>query len=362
MPSVARDETIDSTNPKLDLFTSVDGLSTDVAVLAYAIFEDDGTTVVKARVSIDPTTDAPTGERLATGHFSIDSWTVPSAQPLGTYKITWYFQLTASSPEQVFTEDFEVVSVIGSGMEGYALVQDFRDEGWTSAMVTDARLLSLISRASRRIDRLTGQWFNARTGTMTLDGSGSLALRFPVPVISISSVSVDGVEVSLTSFKVYNRHLSGVHNPDDRGDPRIALYQASSVVPIPFWTMPVWQVGRQNIIVEGVFGYTDPPGPPGTTPEDIKEACMLMVAKKIPLMSDTESRDDLRRAGFVNKIRTRDQEIGWDVGAQQKALSGGYRLTGDSEIDDLLIGYMAPTSIGDTSGGFYPRVETGGFE
>lgn len=353
MPSVARDEVINCANPKFDLFTTVDGKSVDVVELAYELFEADGSTVVQARTALDPTTDCPTGARLTTGHYTIGptGWTVPSGQALGTYRITWYFKLTATSPEQIFTEEFEVVAVVGNGFEGYATVQDFRDEGFTEAMVSDARLLMLIEMCTKRIDLLTGQWFNPRTGTLTIDGRDSRTLRFPVPIITITEVRVDDTVVDASAYRVYNRHLtSGVANPDDRNDPRIVFYEAANNLPITLWSHAAFPAGFQNIEVDGVFGYTDGPGPIGSTPVLIREACMLLARKKIPLMSDPEARQAESVIGKVMREETRDQRVELNPKLQMKDGTYGYSLTGDSEVDSILIHFMAPISIGHTGG------------
>lgn len=353
MASVARDEAINCSNPKLDLFTTVNGYSVDVAVLEYAIFEDDGTTVVVARTALDPATDCPTGARLSTGRYSLGptGWTVPSALPLGTYKITWYFQLTASSPEQSFTEDFEVLSVVGNGYEGYATVSDFRDEGFTESMVSDARLLALIEMQSKYIDLLTGQWFNPRTGTMSLDGRDARTLRFSIPIISLTEVRIDGTVVDATSYRVYARHLTaGLQAPDDRNDPRIVLYETANNLPITLWSSSAFPGGYQNIEVDGIFGYTDAPGPVGSTPLLVKEACMLLVRKKIPLMSDIEAREEYKILGKVMREETRDQRVEINPKLQMNDGTYGYSLTGDAEVDSILIHFMSPISIGHTGG------------
>lgn len=356
MASVARDEVVGCLNPKFDLFTSVDGKSTDVYQVEFIVTDAVDVQIYPGagRQAIDVDTDCPTGERLGVGHY-VAPWTVPSGQALGTYKLKWFFQLTASSPEQTFVEEFEVVSVVGSGVDGYALVQDFRDEGFTVAMVSDSRLLALIQMQSQYIDMLTGQWFNPRTGTLTIDGRGSRALRLPVPIISITEVRLDGSVVDAAAYRVYSRHLTaGVTAEDDRNDPRIVFYESTSELPLALWAYPAWPPGFQNLEVDGVFGYTDGPGPVGTTPLLIKEALMLLVRKKIPLMSAVDERTAELVVGKVMREETRDQRVELNPKLMERGGSFGYTLTGDSEIDSILIHFMGPISIGHTGGDASP--------
>ena len=353
MAAVERDEVVGCSNPKLDLFTKVTGTAVDVAVLEWKITDSGGNDVEPAgpgRTIVDPTVLCPTGPKIGTGHYAA-SWTVPTLQPFGTYTITWFFKLTTTSPEVSFAEEFEVQAVVaGSGFDGYATVQDFRDEGFTDPPVSDARLQALITMMSQRIDSLTGQWFEPRSGTMTIDGRDSRALRFPVPICNITEVRIDTTVVDASSYRVYNRHLSGTLFPDDRSDPRIVFFEAAQNLPITLWSSAAFPAGFQNIEVDGVFGYTDGPGIPGTTPLLIKLALMLMVRKQIPLISNSEDRTAELIVGKIMREETRDQRAELNPKLMEKDGTFGYQLTGDSEIDSILIQFMAPISIGDTGG------------
>ena len=337
--SVTRSEVLNCSNPKLVFYHTVDGVLTNLNALSFTILEEDGLTEVQASTVVDIVSDCPTGDRLGTGRYTAE-WTVGASQEYGRYIIRWVYQSTASSSSITVDEEFEVVSVAYPYVDGYAMVQDLRDEGFTTTDITDLRALKLIQMASVRIDRLLGRWFGPRYGTMVIDGRSSAALRFDVPVIAIGEVRIDTTSVDSTAYRVYNRHLSGLANPDDREDPKIVFYETAQNLPITLWSTSDWPIGAQNIEIDGVWGYTDAPGPKGSTPLDIREACLLMVIRRAALLSDVDGTDDNASRGYVTKIRTRDQEINWDAAARSKALTGGYKITGDPEVDALLLPYV----------------------
>ncbi len=348
MASVARGETIDCTNPKIDVFTSVNGVRVDVTALSYRILDPDATEIV-ASTAVDVAQDCPTGERIALGNYVITPWTVPVGGQLGTWTVEWSITLAAGVPVEIFIEEFEVLAVAGAGSVGYTTVAEMRAEGVTVAQADDARLQKLITRASRTIDRLTGQWFEPRILTITLDGDQSQRLHFSVPICEITEISVlnSGV-VDTTAYKVYDRHLSeSLLAPDDRLDPRVEYVHQQLTNSDIYQRFPFleWPRGERNITVKGTFGYTDPPGPPGSTPDMIEEACQLLVMRSLPLKTEPDDMWDERYRNRIQSMRTRDQSV--SIGGPRAGGAQGY-LTGDEAIDSILEHFMAPQVIGRT--------------
>lgn len=252
---------------------------------------------------------------------------------------------------------------------GYTTIDAMRAEGVTEAMADDTRLTALIALETARIDRLTRQFFEPRELTLKLSGEGTPRLQFDVPIIEIASITIaDAQQESLVAadeYVVFNRHLTqGLVSPDDRNDPRVEYVRetgnvfATETALSPFFSGGrVWQKGRQNIVVVGTFGYTDPdpdqdPDDPivGVTPVLIEHACKLLIIKQLPKMVDA----DARRAAFVmNRIqeeRTRDQSyrVGGMAGEGVRLGGATGYLTGDEEIDSILEHYMRPLAIGHT--------------
>jgi hypothetical protein len=368
MSALARGQASDCANPVLDIFTQVNGVLTDVAELTFQIFDVSDATKQQNPVQVYPPTTGtrtpvnvtdlcPVGDKLSTGRF-VARWAPPVDASIGTYEIHWAFKLTASSPEQAFREEFEVLpEVTGFASTGYAFVSDLREEGVTLADASDMRLQRLISLASQYIDRVTGRFFEPRTMTLTVDGSGGRIQLLGHPIVAVSSVEMfvgmfaeSGVLPVIPSFfRVYNRHLSqGLLDPDDREDPKLEFFHWSDLLGVhatPAGHLGlgslVWLPGVQNVVIEGVFGYTEPDGSPtGKTPELIRHVTKLLVLREIPKMTDLSRREERQRRWRIVSERTRDQ--GYNLEALR--LHGSF--TGDPEIDNILVAYQRPAQAG----------------
>lgn len=355
MPALSRGQASDCSNPEIDLYTAVNGTLTDVAVVEFQVWEL--VTDPENPVQVYPPSGrqalnlalCPAGEKVSTGRY-VAEWTPPLTELIGTHEVRWFFKLTLLSPEQTFREEFEVLpEVVGSTSTGYTTVAAMRAEGVTTAQASDTRLLALIQRASRMIDRWTGRWFEPRSKTFLLDGRGTQSLLLGPPICDVTRVRIlltdfgDLEDVSLTSVRVYNRHLTQeLLDPDDRENPRIDFVVAPEDETI--FGSGLFPTGRQNIEVQGVFGYTDPDGSPyGRTPELIQLATQLLVVRQLPLIGSPEDRDDERYRGRVISLRTRDQEIRYASPGVSR-VSGHF--SGDPEIDDIIASYVRPPSLG----------------
>lgn len=115
---VEPNEVVDCSNPKLDLFTSLNGVLTNVAEVSFAIFDiaipaaPVQTFPVAGFQAIDPGNLCPTGQRLSVGRYTA-LWTVDGAEPLTNHKITWRFALTVGGTVQEFEQPFNVVAIAG---------------------------------------------------------------------------------------------------------------------------------------------------------------------------------------------------------------------------------------------------------
>ncbi len=360
MAAIALGQTSDCSYPVLDLFTSVNGVLTNIYSLEYQVFDVTSGTPVQVfpatlgnRQAVDVDNDCPAGDRLGTGHY-VAQWTVPNAEPIGTHRITWYIKLSVGGPEQVFSEEFEVLSVSVSPFGGYCMVQDLRDEG-VPVSYTDQYLQKRIRLASSMIERFTGRFFEPRAMTLKVDGSGGRMLLLNQPIIAVSSIefetspffpSILPIEAEL--LRVYNRHLTeNLRDPDDRDNPKIALFYPSEGVvtsSLSSFSRLIFPEGHQNIIVTGVFGYTDYDGlnTMGVTPELIKHVCMLMTLRELPRLTDSGARSEIQNAPYLTGERTRDQS--YSMSSRAGARSGAF--TGDPEIDQILASFMRPPHIG----------------
>jgi len=208
----------------------------------------------------------------------------------------------------------------------YAAVADLRAEGVTEAQATDDRLTALIEEASREIDRVTGWFFEPRFMRYRLSGRGTPSLQPPAPPITLDILAIDGTEQSLDE-----EVLVVVGAPVVVGDdgPRLTLLGGRT-----------FTRGEANIEVGGRFGFTEDDGTPeGRTPLAIRRACMLMVLRGLPLLTSADS-DDAKNRWRILEERTRDQSYKLD---RQK---GSGPITGDPEIDGILLRYRRPMALG----------------
>ena len=208
----------------------------------------------------------------------------------------------------------------------YATVTELRDEGVTEAQASDARLLRLIDEASRLIDRGTGWFFEPRPMTLLLDGRGTPSVELPVPPIHLDQLMVGGGALSLDP-----ESLVVVGAPVQPGfdGPRLTLRGGC------------FPKGYANIEARGLWGYTEDDGSAeGRTPLEIRRATILLVLRTLPLMGDTDAAGEARNRWRILEERTRDQSYKLD------RVSRSGVLTGDPEVDEILVRYRRPAPMG----------------
>lgn len=362
MPALARGQSSSCAAPILDLFTQVNGALMDVSVLKFQIFDVSDAINQNNPVQVYPTQPGerasvnvfelcPNGDKLSTGHF-VARYTAPIDAAIGTHRIQWFFKLTDSSPEQTFSEEFEILpEVTGTAQLAYCFVQDLRDEGYLREKFSDDRVLTRIEFASRYIDSVTERFFEPRAMTLELDGNGSSELLLDQPIIGIEEVTIieqglGGIPLIGTadpsSYRVYNRHLTEkLLKPDDRENPKISFLEDNAPARPLLGYGFIFPKGVQNIRVKGVFGYTEADGSPtGRTPILIREVCKRLVIRELPLLSEISQREDVDRRHRLLSERTRDQSYTLD----RPTLYGAF--TGDPTIDNILIQFKRPADLG----------------
>ena len=146
-------------------------------------------------------------------------------------------------------------------MNGVLSLDELRIRGFSEDDFSDGDLLQLETRVWDTIMLFTNRVFENRTLTLRLDGTGTYELFIPESISTIASVTVDGdAWVQDTDFVVYNRVV-----PDDRESPKLVSLNT---------TFPV---GSQNIVIVGVFGYTDNHSDVGYPPSPLIEVAMRMM-------------------------------------------------------------------------------------
>lgn len=261
-----------------------------------------------------------------------------SVTAVGTFYDTVEFQLEENGPKYLLVNSFQVTAD-GLPKLGYVTVQEVRDEGLTDTeKYSDAFINSRIAFNTRMIELWTGQIFQATPMIFDWDGQGTYNLSLDIPIVSIKEVTLLDREFpvtevftfSLDDIVVYNRHITKkLKQPDDREDPRIANVY--------------FPKGRQNIRIDGVFGYTDEFG---NTPVEIKRALILMVLRdKEKLASNRRNRSLLSGLGGRIKKETTDGHS-YELAIANRAAGSTPYFTGDEEIDHILHNFVRPMGLG----------------
>ena len=195
----------------------------------------------------------------------------------------------------------------------YCSIEDLRNEGITEEQFDDNQLDKLIAVSCAYIDRVTGQWFELREKTISLDGRGGRILALPVFLYDVSCVKIDGEEAG--DFVLYNRI-------EDRAYPKMFRHLR-------------WPKGRLNIEVSGRWGYVEEDG---TTPLAIKRAAMKLALYNFPSLNDAEAQEEKN----LRRLLVSETTDGHNYSLSSEAVADLYSsaLTGDVEIDQILKNYM----------------------
>lgn len=222
----------------------------------------------------------------------------------------------------------------------YASVAEVRAEGVPPAAATDARLAALIDEATRTIDKVTRQFFEPRRATLRLDGRGTPTIELPVPPIELTRLSVDYERMQPFPFVGAAPFGFGL-------DRSVLLVVGAPIGPgydgarLTLRHGLVFPRGYGNVIAEGRWGYTEDDGTPeGRTPLAVKRACILLVLRGLHPLADDAAFEARSRWRIIEE-RTRDQSYRLDSNR-----GGGLSLTGDPEVDALLVPYVRTSPVG----------------
>jgi hypothetical protein len=194
-------------------------------------------------------------------------------------------------------------------------LQVYRDGGLSDDYITDERLLSTEEEAWKFVENFCHQFFEKRSLTLNLDGSGYKELIIPYPIISVTSVSEEDYGAyTMSDIKVYNRRY-----PDDNRKPMIVN------------TAEVFPDGYQNITVVGDFGLIDPDT--GLPPADL----MTAVSKIVILFLKPYVGESEWEANFDNYRLIQQQTDKWMYRFSSNMVI--YGVTGIPEIDKILFKY-----------------------
>lgn len=326
------------------------GLLTDVYAASVQILDSAGATVL-AKTPLD----VEDVNKVGTGRYAA-AW-APGVATVGQYSVRWYYQLTDTSDELSFDQEFELVATPYASTP-YCAVYDIRAEGVTTGMANDAKVQGWIARAGKYIEHFTQQTFAPAFKTLALDGRESRVLFLGEPIIALGDIAIDYFTVfganSLVipgeTLRVFNRHMRGMLSPDDRLNPKLEFVHGNDLGGVNFsgetnaaysLGQLIWPRGVKNVQVTGLFGFTEPDGSfVGATPFMIREAAKLFVVRMMPQMADASARAEASQRDRIIMETTRDQSVQYATPWLKGALTGSY------EIDSILYQYSRPPMFG----------------
>lgn len=251
------------------------------------------------------------------------------------------------------------ISITDKSLRGYCTIQDLRDEGYNNPPYSDARIQVSIDRAVGVIDRVCGQRFDPYYAVVRLDVPKLYAEHhLDVPIAALWQATQDDVELTREDLVVYNRHLTqALTNPDDRRNPMVAWGDDRMVVNgIKSFSGGRFTRGRHILRLWGVWGFTEL-GPDdlwgetaegnniplsyGSTPEEIRYACMMLASGYLATLASGGDESSLRSRLLSEK--TRDQSYTLVDVSEEEASFG---ITGNNQVDNILMRYAAPLRVG----------------
>lgn len=219
----------------------------------------------------------------------------------------------------------------------YATVQDIRDAGVTEAQASDPEVEALLELCSLLLDETCGQWFEARVIDAVFDGTGSSLLQLPVPIIEVTSLTIND-ETEALDPQFYRAYTSRTL-PDDRRNPKIRLLGERCFR----------DDGYQNQAVSGTFGFLEPDD---STPPLITRATIKLVLERIgtPAASGSGSGSGSTSGpvGPVIEEWTDGHKLKYQAAKLSEQPSGLQGLSSDPEVQLAIRLYRRPVSVRGT--------------
>lgn len=242
----------------------------------------------------------------------------------------------------------------------YIDVAAVRAVGVTDPPYDDAQVTASIRLAQALIERACRQWFYPKACIFNLDGTDSDALHFPVPIISVDEIRINGSDVALDAM--YYKSYSGV---DEHDNPRIKLIDTRAI-DMDIFSAPLqdgrmmFRRGRQNQYVAGSFGYVEADG---STPLAIKRATLILAVEKLttPIYNDPSAAPAVPPPPILGAIIEEGTDGHYakyvQAGGTTKAkrVSAFAGLTNNPEVLTIIKMYRSPIAISAPASTSYTR-------
>jgi hypothetical protein len=362
MPGIVVGESTSCSNPLVQFFHQAGGVMQDVAELSFRVIEK-STGTQRVATTVVNLAECPTGARVGPGRYAATfTPTSPTWKP-GTHEVQWTYKPVATDPARTWNQTFEVLEtgIVASGV-GYVGYNDTSEllANTVFACYAVRDLHTTLMEVAQQIRLLTGRFFDPTFLSIQHNATNAGALPLIDPIVGISKLTIVGdgpgdeiQDIDLTFMRIYNRHLAGLTSPDDRDNPRIEF--STDLLPGRILAQGSFHLGRQNTLVEGVFGYREPDGSPaGAVPRRLRRVSAILAARLLqdPLGVDVFTSNP----GRIRGAKTRDQSVTFG-----DADSGGVGpLTGDRIVDDILMEFLRPPYFGAVAEGPVSRSRQAG--
>lgn len=355
MRGITKGDQSTTLRPILQFFCRSGGFLSDIYSGSF-IIEDIHSASVATTTPVT-TTSFTAVHKLGTGRYVIPTGATTTWN-LGTHRAICTYKTVSGGPDYKQVIEFEVLDSTdwpsGDNYLGYLSTRLAYQDGYASLSYTAQTLHRHLSRISRLIENVTGRFFEPRYLTLRKSGQQAPDLLLQEAIIALediyaiwqTSTGDDTYKYEQYLYKVFNRHLDGFLEDDDRLCPKVTLTNVDGeVVTVEDY---IWPFGTQNIQFRGVFGYTDPEFDPaggrvliGQTPKDIAHVSGVLLSRYLedPTMGSLATFSP----GSIRSMRTRDQSVTFG-GSSGDASSS--ELLGDPLLDAILVKYLAPMAFG----------------
>lgn len=231
--------------------------------------------------------------------------------------------------------------------DSYANIADLRAAGLPSSY-SDAEAQVMLLLASQLVEAQTRNYFRQETGTFIFDGNNSHILHLPIPIITITSLTVNNGTIVLDE-DYWRAYTGRIYPTDDRKNPKIELRRsadASSIFYVNTSTVDIFVKGMDQTVI-GTFGYLESDD---TVPAAVKQAVMILAIQHIePLYNVYGSSTIAGSAGSAGAVKSEesdDHKKEWyNITTGQASNDGLWPPI----VMTLLNLYRAPRAVGVTS-------------
>ena len=228
-------------------------------------------------------------------------------------------------------------------MGNYVTATEVKAEG-APPEYSDSRINARIVKWEEIVEMITGQVFREVTpGELAFDGNNSFILHFNLPLITVTSVKVNGEETALDATE-YTAFTGRAKPQDDRRNPKIKLKNVRESV---YESLRVAKFLKgYDQLIDATWGFLDENG---ATPAPIKAAVIELVLYDLHDYFDSQTSAAILSS--LKREKTDDHEVEYQPVQDAKTLWSFI----PKDIQDVLALYRRPWKISAPQRIMYPE-------